>query len=76
MHYQVALSLLGFDADKYRLRIASELRAALGNQADTAYEKKMQDRANELLGLLNHGPRDALEARVRKYQGYPGEETP
>ena len=71
VHYQIALSLLGFEPDKYRLRIAAELRAALGNAADTAYERKMQDRANELLGMVNHGPRDALEAKVRKYQGYP-----
>ncbi len=71
VHYQVALSLLGFDAAKYRARIQSELRAAIAGKADTVYETRMQDRANDLLGLLNHGPRDALEARVRKYQGYP-----
>ncbi len=27
--------------------------------------------ANELLGLVNRGPQEALAARVRKYQGYP-----
>jgi tetratricopeptide (TPR) repeat protein len=71
VHYQVALSLLGFDAEKYHARIQAELRAAIAATAATAYEKKMQDRANELLGLVNRGPQEALVARVRKYQGYP-----
>jgi tetratricopeptide (TPR) repeat protein len=71
VHYQVALSLLGFDAEKYHGRIQAELRAAITAKADTLYEKKIQDRANDLLGLVNHGPHDALDARVRKYQGYP-----
>jgi hypothetical protein len=71
VHYQVALSLLGFDAEKYRARIQAELRAAIAATAATAYEKKMQDRAGDLLGLVNRGPQDALVARVRKYQGYP-----
>jgi tetratricopeptide (TPR) repeat protein len=71
LHYQIALSLLGFDAEKYHVRIQSELRAAITGKADTAYEKKIQDRANDLLGLVNHGTHDALVALVRKYQGYP-----
>jgi len=70
VHYQIGLSLAGYDPDKFRLRIASEFRAAVTGRADTAYERKIQDRANELLGLVNHGPREALEARVRKYQGF------
>ena len=37
----------------------------------TAYEKKIQARASELLGLVNRGRADALDARVRKYQGFP-----
>lgn len=70
VHYQIALSLLGYDAEKYHARIQNELRAAITSHPDTAYEKRIQDRANELLGLVNRGPRDALEARVRKYQGF------
>jgi hypothetical protein len=71
VHYQIALSLLGFDAEKYRARIVSELRAALAGEPATAYEKKMQDRADDLLSLANRGPQSALNARLRKYQGYP-----
>ncbi len=71
VHYQVALSLLGFDADKYRARIAAELKAAQAATAATAYERRMQDRAGELLGLQARGADDALQARVRRYQGYP-----
>jgi hypothetical protein len=70
VRYQIALSLAGFDPEKYRSRIAAELRAALADQAATAYEKEIQKRANDLLGLVNHGPEAALEAQVRKYQGF------
>jgi tetratricopeptide (TPR) repeat protein len=71
VHYQIALSLVGYDAEKYHARILAELRAAVADEAATAYEKKIQDRANDLLGLVNRGPQDALAAMVRKYQGYP-----
>jgi len=71
VHYQIALSLAGYDAEKYHGRIVTELRAAVAGDAATAYEKKIQDRANDLLGLVNRGPQDALAAAVRKYQGYP-----
>ena len=70
VHYQVALALLGFDGEKYRARILTELHAAAGGTAATAYEKAIQTRANDLLGLINHGPQDALAARLRKYQGF------
>lgn len=71
VRYQIALSLLGFDGEKYRARILTELRTAVAGEAATSYEKQIQDRANELLGLVNRGAQDVLEARVRKYQGYP-----
>ena len=71
VHYQVALSLLGFDDQKYRSRIAAELRAAIASNPATSYEKAMQGRASELLGLIGRGQRDALEAKVRIFQGYP-----
>jgi hypothetical protein len=73
VHYQIALSLAGFDADKYHARIVAELKAAVAASADTAYEKKMQDRACELLGLIATGAHDALESRLRKYQGFAEE---
>lgn len=71
VHYQIALSLVGYDAEKYHARIVAELRAAVAGDAATAYEKTIQDRANDLLGLVNRGPQEALAAMVRKYQGYP-----
>ena len=70
VHYQVGLALLGFDDEKYHARILTELRAAVGGTAATAYEKAIQTRANDLLGLFNHGSDDALAARLRKYQGF------
>jgi hypothetical protein len=70
VHYQIALTLAGFAADKYRARITVELKSALSATADTAYEKKMQGRAGELLGLLNQDAHDAFDSRVRKYQGF------
>jgi tetratricopeptide (TPR) repeat protein len=71
VHYQIALSLLGFDERKYRARIQGELRAAIAAEPATSYEKAMQARAGELLGLVNRGAPDALEAKVRIFQGYP-----
>ena len=71
VRYQIALSLAGFDAAKYRARIASELKAAVSDTPETAYEKKIQARAGELLALMNQGMDDAFHARVRKYQGFP-----
>jgi hypothetical protein len=71
VHYQIALSLAGFEPEKYRARIGVELRATVSNIANTAYEKKIQARATELLGLLNQGAHDAFESRVHKYQGFP-----
>jgi hypothetical protein len=70
VHYQIALSLAGFDLEKYRARVAAELRSSISGTAETAYEKKMQGRAAELLGLLTQGAHDAFESRVRKYQGF------
>jgi hypothetical protein len=70
VRYQVALALLGFDAQKYHARILTELRAAVGGTATTAYEKAMQARANDLLGLVNRGTDEALATRLRKYQGF------
>jgi len=70
VHYQIALSLAGYDADRFHARIVAELRDALNNTPDTAYERRIQERANTLLGLVNRGPRETLEAQVRRFQGY------
>jgi tetratricopeptide (TPR) repeat protein len=71
VHYQIGLALAGFDPEKYHARIAAEFHAAQTAAAATAYEKKMQIRAGELLGLSNQLAHDAFELRVRKYQGFP-----
>lgn len=69
VHYQIGLSLAGFDPDKYRSRIATEFKAAVAAPPRTAYERKIQERAAELLKLM--GAREAFDARVRTYQGFP-----
>jgi len=69
VRYQIGLSLAGFDPAKYHARIATELKAAVAAVPATAYEKRIQARAQELLGLLNQ--REAFDLRVRKYQGFP-----
>ena len=69
VRYQIALSLAGFDAEKYHARITAELKAAIADTPETAYEKKMQGRAEELLGLV--AQREAFDAQVHKYQGFP-----
>jgi hypothetical protein len=70
VHYQIALSLSGYDPDVYRGRIENEFLAAMREAPQTAYEKAMQGRAGELLSLLRRGS-DKFDDMVRKYQGYP-----
>jgi hypothetical protein len=49
----------------------TELKAAVSDTAETAYEKKIQGRAQELLGLFGPAPHDGFDALLRKYQGFP-----
>jgi tetratricopeptide (TPR) repeat protein len=69
VHYQIALALAGFDADKYRPRVVGELKMATSNMARTAYEKKIQGRASELLNLMDDP--NGFEAKLTRYQGFP-----
>jgi tetratricopeptide (TPR) repeat protein len=69
VHYQIGLALAGFSPDKYRARIAAEFKAAAAAAPRTAYERKIQERAAELLKLME--TREAFDARVRTYQGFP-----
>jgi len=71
VHYQIALSLSGFDPDTYRARIESELTETAHATPDTAYEKAMQGRAGELLALLRRHDSDRFDDMVHKFQGYP-----
>ena len=71
VHYQIALSLSGLDATRYRARIESELNVAIEGPPQTAYEKFVAGRAQELLTLLKRGDTDAFAAKLRTFQGYP-----
>lgn len=71
VRYQIALSLSGLDAETYRNRIESELQATIHATPETTYEKYVQGRAGEMLALLRRGDRDAFDARIRAFQGYP-----
>ena len=71
VRYQIGLSLTGYDAAKFHGRIMAELKAAVSATPETAYEKKIQERAQELLVLLEPARQEALDALVRKYQGFP-----
>lgn len=71
VHYQIALSLAGLDTANYRTRIENELTAAIQGPPQTAYEKFVAARAQELLNLMKRGDSDAFAARLRTFQGYP-----
>jgi hypothetical protein len=71
VRYQIALSLAGLDPERYRSRIEGELNAAIQASPETTYEKFVQGRAGELLTLLKRNDRDAFDARLRTFQGYP-----
>ena len=71
VHYQIALSLAGLDAANYRTRIESELAAAIQGPPQTAYEKFVAGRAQELLTLLKRGDTDTFETKLKTFQGYP-----
>jgi tetratricopeptide (TPR) repeat protein len=71
VRYQIGLSLAGLNSEIYRSRIDCELEAAIHATPETAYEKFVQGRAAELLTLLKLGDRDAFEAKLHIFQGYP-----
>jgi tetratricopeptide (TPR) repeat protein len=71
VHYQIALSLAGFDPIKYHERVAAELKATMSGPAQTAYEKKIQERAQGLLGMMGPSQHEEFDSLVRKYQGFP-----
>ncbi|HTR59385.1 MAG TPA: hypothetical protein VMM27_14500 [Casimicrobiaceae bacterium] len=71
VRYQYALSLSGYDPDRFRHEIEDAFVRVAHEQPQTAYERLAQKRAAELAELLRKGDRAAFDARVRKYQGYP-----
>lgn len=73
VHYQIALSLAGLDRERYRARIKSELETAIEGPPQTAYEKFVAARAQELLALLRSGDAGAFAIKLRIFQGYPSD---
>jgi len=71
VRYQYALSLSGYDTDRFRHEIDDALARVAKEKAATAYEAIAKKRAAELALLLKSGDRAGFDARVRKYQGYP-----
>ena|SRR5689334_1234608 len=71
VRYQYALSLSGYDTDRFRHEIDDALARVAKEKAATAYEAIAKKRAAELALLLKSGDRSGFNARVRKYQGYP-----
>ncbi len=70
IRYQYALTLSGYDVERYRARIEALLTRVVEGQAGTAYLRLLQKRAAELQSLLRKGDTDAFAARVRQYEGY------
>jgi hypothetical protein len=71
IRYQYALSLSGYDADRFRHEIDDAFARVARLRPTSAYETTAQRRAVELAGLLKKGDRDGFNAKVRQYQGYP-----
>jgi len=71
IRYQYALTLCGYNAERFRGEIETSFQDVVKGKADTAYDRVLQKRAGELLKLLKTGDDDALAARARKYEGYP-----
>jgi len=71
VRYQYALSLSGYDIDRYRPQVDDALARVAKLKPITAYETTAQHRAAELAALLKKNDRDAFDAKVHRYQGYP-----
>jgi len=71
VHYQIALALAGVDTATYRTRVESELNITIQGPPQTAYEKFVVTRAQELLTLLKRGDNDAFDAKLKTFQGSP-----
>ena len=69
--YQYALTLSEYDTVHYHDYIAAALTHVVSSTTETVYERLIQKRAGELLELLKRGDRDAYDAQVRKFEGYP-----
>lgn len=71
LHYQYALTLSGYDRERFRSEITTALQSASAGRPRTAYETFAQGRARALLTALNSGDLAAFDKLVRHDQGYP-----
>lgn len=71
VRYQYALSLSGYDTNRFRPEILDAFARVAKQKPATAYEVLSRSRAGELVALLKSGKRQAFDARVHRYQGYP-----
>jgi len=71
VRFQYALSLSGYDLDRFRSQVDDALARVAKLKPATAYETTAQHRAAELASLLKKNDLDAFNAKVRRYQGYP-----
>jgi uncharacterized membrane-anchored protein YhcB (DUF1043 family) len=71
VRYQYALSLSGYDLDRFRAQVDEALARVAKLKPATAYEQTAQHRAAELASLLKKNDRDTFNTKVRRYQGYP-----
>ncbi len=70
IRYQYALTLSGYDPDRFRVQIEDLLVHATAGRAEMAYARVLQKRAGDLLALLRKGDRETFAAHVRAYEGY------
>ncbi|HEY4939906.1 MAG TPA: hypothetical protein VII56_00640 [Rhizomicrobium sp.] len=71
IRYQYALSLSGYDADRFAKEIKDAFARIAKLKPATAYEALARARAAELSILLAKSDRASFDAKVHAYQGYP-----
>ncbi len=70
IRFQYALTLAGYNVEKFRSEIEALLTRVIEGPADSLYLRLLQKRAAELLALLRKGDAGGFAARVRVYEGY------
>jgi hypothetical protein len=71
VRYQYALSLSGYDPDRFAQQIKDAFARIAKLKPATVYEALSKSRAAELAALLAKGDRTSFDAKVHQYQGYP-----
>jgi hypothetical protein len=71
IRFQYALSLSGYDLDRYAQEAENALAAVAALAPPTAYEGIIKQRAARLLDLVRAKKRGDYLALVNRYQGYP-----